>query len=115
MLFNKSCMFCRISYYRTYHGTTLLASVSDPTSQHGACTVLLSDGTIIAGSGRSLISGMPSLRMKRNLEFAENRTEDSIHTKRQRRVDCDSASRSGDAGFYTRPGDWICRIGIYTI
>jgi hypothetical protein len=115
MLFNKSCMFCRISYYRTYHGTTLLASVSDPTSQHGKCTVLLSDGTISAGSGRPLISGMSSLRTKRNLEFAENRTEDSIHTKRQSRVGCASASRSGDAGFYARPGDWICRIGIYTI
>jgi hypothetical protein len=34
-------MFCRISYYSTYHSTTLLAPVSDPTSQHGVCTVLL--------------------------------------------------------------------------
>jgi len=41
MLFNKSYMFCRISYYSTYHSTTLLAPVSDPTSQHGVCTVLL--------------------------------------------------------------------------
>jgi hypothetical protein len=105
MSFNKSYVFCRISYYRTYHGTTLLASVSDPTSQHGACMMFLSDGTISAGSERPLISGMTSLRTKRNLEFAENRTEDSIHTKRQSRVGCASASRSGDAGFCTRPDD----------
>jgi len=34
-------MFCRTSYYSTHHSTTLLASVSDPISQRGACTVLL--------------------------------------------------------------------------
>ena len=73
------------------------------------------DRTISAGTGRPLISGMPSLNTKRNLECAENRTEDSIHTKGQSRVGCASASRSGDTGFYTRPGDWICGIGIYTI
>jgi len=68
-----------------------------------------SDGTIRAAS----VPGTTSLRTKRNMEFAEKFTKDSIHTKRQSRVGCASASRSGDAGFYTRLSDWICRIGIY--
>lgn len=47
------------------------------------------------------------------MEFAEKCTKDSIHTKLQSRLGCVSASRSGGEGFYTRPSDWIWRIGIY--